>query len=79
MPEGCCKNETQLIKINENFTPIQTLDIPSADFITVFGLAFVQTFNFFLTENNTAGLFADPHAPPGKPVSYPILYRSILI
>lgn len=79
MPEGCCKNETQVIKIKENFTPTQTVTLPSTDFITVFVLAFVQTFNFSLTENDTNDLYADSHAPPGKSVARTILYRSILI
>ncbi|MGE0569284.1 MAG: hypothetical protein AB7O73_15200, partial [Bacteroidia bacterium] len=73
MPEGCCKNETQVIKIKENFTPTQTVTLPSTDFITVFVLAFVEIFNFSLTENNTIGQYADSHAPPSRPVSRIIL------
>ncbi len=79
MPKGCCKNETQVIKIKENFTPNQTVILPSTDFIMIFVIAFFQTFNFPLTENNTGDLYADSHAPPGKPVSRTILFRSILI
>ena len=79
MPEGCCKNETQIIKIKEHFTPTQTVSLPSTDFIAIFVLAFVETLNFSLTENNKISSYADSHAPPGKPVSRTILYRSILI
>ena len=79
MPEGCCKNETQVIKITENFTSTQTINLPSADFITVFVLAYVKTFNFSLIVCDTINLYADFHSPPDKQVSRTILYRSILI
>ncbi len=79
MPKGCCKNETEHIKLKENYAPAQAVDVPASDFITSFVLAFVQTFNFSLTGCDTANFFADSHAPPGKPVSRTILYRSILI
>lgn len=79
MPKGCCKNETQVLKLKENFTSTQTVDIPSSNFLTSFVLAFVQVFNFSLTGCDTASLYADSQAPPGKPVSRTILYRSILI
>lgn len=79
MPKGCCKNKTEHIKLKENYSPAQAIDVPASDFITSFVLAFVQTFNFSLTACDTANLFADSHAPPGKPVSRTILYRSILI
>lgn len=80
MPEGCCKNETEVIKIKEGFSPTQTVNLPSTDFIAAFVLAFVQTFNFSLAGCDTTNLYADSHAPPsGKHVSLTILYRSILI
>ena len=79
MPKGCCKNESQFIKIKENFTPTPSVNIPSTDYIKIFVLAFVTTFNSSLTENGIADLFADSHAPPGKPVSLNILYRLIRI
>lgn len=79
MPKGCCKNETQVIKINEKFTPTQTVNIQSTDFIAVFILAFIQTFDFSLTDIQTANLHIGSHAPPGNTVSLTILYRSILI
>lgn len=79
MPKGCCKNETQVIKINEKFTPTQTVNIPSTDFIAVFFVAFIQTFDFSLSDSQTSNLQTGSHAPPGKTVSRTILFRSILI
>ena len=78
MPEGCCKNEKQVIKIKENFTSTQAVKITPTE-LTVFVVGFVPALKFSLTNNYTAILCADSKAPPGKPVSLSILYRSILI
>lgn len=79
MSKGCCKNETQVLKLKENFTPTQSVDIPSTDFISTFILAYVQVFNLSLTDCDNINLYADSNAPPGRPVPLTILYRSILI
>ncbi len=78
MAKDCCKNKTEIVKINDNYIPEQIIVTPLTDF-AYFALAFTQTFNLSITENVTVLTNLYYLYPPDKPVSLSILYRSILI
>ena len=75
--KGCCKNKTEIVKIKDNYIPAQIIIPPSI--LTTFALAFIQSFNLSITENNLVVSNLNYLYPPDKPISLSILYRSILI
>lgn len=78
MDKDCCKNKTEIVKINDNYIPAQIIVTSSTDF-AYFALAFIRTFNLSITKNVAVETNLYYLYPPDQPVSLSILYRSILI
>ena len=76
---GCCKNETKIVKITDNYSPSQSVNLaPSFSFLTIP----ISANNLFdLTTFNNGHSFYLNIRPPllHQGVSLPVLFRSILI
>jgi hypothetical protein len=76
---GCCHNETKIIKITDNYSPSQSINLsPSFSFLAIpqFASNLLDVFTF----NNTRTFYLNIRPPLlHQGVSLSVLYRSILI
>lgn len=76
---GCCKNETKIVKITDNYSPSQSVKVTSSfSFLTIL---FSENKLFDITTFNNGHSSYLNIRPPllHQGVSLPVLYRSILI
>lgn len=79
MPIGCCKNETKIVKIADDYSPSQSVNIvPSYSCLAT--PLFANNLFVFSASCNTFSFYLNIRPPLlHTAVSLPVLYRSILI
>ncbi len=76
--DNCCHNKTKHFKITDNYTPATSILFHSITPIDLF--AFLLHTNLFSANSfSTEDIIPLEHAPPALPVSFSILFRSLLI